>query len=601
MGVPHAAAPVQLSDPPPQLLRSILDGLPAMVGYWDRDERNRLANAAYTEWFGLTPEQIHGMAMRDVLGADLYAQNVPHIRAALDGERQEFDRAITSGDGCRRHVQATYVPDVADGEVRGFFALVTEVTARVESARATEEAAERYRALIRSLPAGFVLLFDGDLRYTIADGSALEAFGWTRAALEGRRMPDALGPDLAAELEPRYLRALAGEQTTWERTHERRVYRLTAGPVRDAEQHVAGGIVVCTDVTEERRGAAIARALSALSSVAAEGASLDELAQRVAQTLRELFELDHVGLMRVRDRRWARAVAADPPPATLDPAFAEEIDLEDSSMALAEAVRTGEPAVHRYTAQCKGEGARRLYAAGQRIGASAPIFVRGELWGALSVTSADPDAIGEAIVDQLVSVGELVGLAIANAEAWEALRAEATTDPITGLANHRVYQERLAQALGELRRDGRGFGLVILDLDHFKSVNDTHGHPAGDAVLRETGRRLAAVARGHELAARVGGEEFALVIGGTDADGAMAVAERACRAIADEPFEGVGRLTASAGVAVAGPAERLASTGALIDAADRALYAAKRAGRARVIGPGGQQAEAAAPSRRRRR
>ncbi len=570
---------------PVQLL---VDSLPAMVGYWDTELRNRLANAAYTEWFGHTPGEILGMSMPELLGPDLFARNAAFVEAALRGERATFDRTLRDIDGTERHVQAHYVPDVPDGVVRGFFVLVTEITSRVEAHQEVLSAAEQYRALIRSMPAGFALLFDRDLRFTIADGEALPAFGYTREQLEGRTLADALPAELAAELEPRYLRVLLGETVVWERTIGRRVYTLKAGPVRAAGDEITGGAVVCTDVTEERRGAAIARALSAISAaVASEGTPVAELAPRIAQVLREIFALDHVGLMRVRENRWARPIAASPPTDELDPALVVEFDLAGSGMALAESVRTGRPALQLYGADGSGMSAQ-MYAMGQRVGASAPIFVRGELWGALSLTSADPDAIDQALIDRLESVSELVGIAIASSEAWEKLRAEATTDPVTGLANHRVFQERLAQGLGEARRDGRGCGLVLLDLDHFKSVNDTHGHPAGDAVLREVGRRLAAHARAHELAARIGGEEFALIIGGTDIDGTMAVAERARRAIADEPFPEVGTVTVSAGVAVAGGGDRAIVPSELIDASDRALYAAKRAGRNRVIGPGGQ-------------
>lgn len=570
---------------PVQLL---VDSLPAMVGYWDTELRNRLANEAYTEWFGRTPEEIVGMSMPDLLGPTLFAQNASFVEAALRGERATFDRTLRDVDGTERHVQAQYIPDLADGAVRGFFVLVTEITSLVEAHQEVLSAAEQYRALIRSMPAGFALLFDRELRFTIADGEALPTFGFTREELEGHTLAEALPAELAAELEPRYLRALMGESTTWERTHGRRVFTLKAGPVRSAGGDIIGGVVVCTDVTEERRGAAIARALSAISAaVASEGTPLAELAPQIAQVLREIFALDHVGLMRVRERRWARPIAASPPTDELDPSLVVEFDLAGSGMALAESLRTGRAALQHYTEDGSGMSAQ-LYAAGQRVGASAPIFVRGELWGALSLTSADPEAIDQALVDRLESVSELVGIAIASAEAWEKLRAEATTDPVTGLANHRVFQERLAQGLGEARRDGRGCGLVLLDLDHFKAVNDTHGHPAGDAVLHEVGRRLAAHARAHELAARIGGEEFALIVGGTDIDGTMAAAERARWAIADEPFDEVGTVTVSADVAIAGDGSRAVVPSELIDAADRALYAAKRAGRNRVIGPGGQ-------------
>lgn len=570
------------------LLQAVFDRMPAMIGYWDRDLRNRLANNAYVEWFGREPGEVRGIHIRELLGPDLFAKNLPYMEAALQGEIQTFDRTLVDTAGTTRHTQASYIPDIVDGEAHGFFVLVTEITERVELERETADAAERYRALIRSLPRGFALLFDTELRFTVADGEALPHFGYSPEELEGRTLAEAMPPDLAAELAPRYLRALTGEPTTWERAIDDRVYTLTAGPVRGPGEEVIGGIVVCTDVTEERRGAAIAQALSALSAVAADGTSITDLAERVAQALREIFDLDNVGLMRVRDGRWARALASSPPVREVDPALDTELDLEGSGTALAEAVRTGKPAAQQYTPESDG-AAHLLYAAGLRAGAAALIRVRGKVWGALSLTSRDPAAIDEALMDRLESVSELVGLAIANAEAWESLHRQATTDPVTGLANHRAFQERLAERLAATRRDGRGCGLVLLDLDHFKQVNDAHGHPAGDAVLHEVGRRLEAVVRGHELAARIGGEEFALVVEGGDAESVLAVADRARRAIVDTPFPEVGTVTASGGVALVAGAAGQVTADALIEAADHALYAAKRAGRNQVVGPGGHR------------
>lgn len=578
-GLPaHLMEAAQAAD----LMRAILDGLPAMVGYWDRDLCNRMANSAYLEWFGREPETMVGMHIRDLLGQELLEQNYPYMSRALDGERQTFDRTLIDTEGVTRHTQASYIPDVADGEVRGFFVLVTEITARVVAEREVADAAERYRALVRSLPGGFALLFDTQLRFTVADGEALSTFGYTREELEGRTLAEAMPPDLVAELEPRYLRALTGESTTWERVIGRRVFSLTAGPVRGADGEVTGGVVACTDVTDERRGATIAQAVTALARIAADPRTVRDAASGVTEVLQEIFGLEDVALLRLLEPGRAEVLAARPPE--------REVDAElviDDGMAVALALETGRPALQRYDADATGY-AHRLREMGLRVGGAAPISVRGEVWGALVLASGTESAIDDVLLDLLGSVSELVGLALGNAEAWEALRREATTDVLTGLPNHRAYRDELDRCLAQSARSGETVGLILLDVDRFKDINDTHGHPAGDAVLREVGHRLANVARSYELAARIGGEEFALVVTGVDDELAMAVAERARSVIADTPFPRVGTVTASAGVAVIrapgqhGARERLAA------AADGALYVAKRTGRNRVVGPGGQ-------------
>jgi PAS domain S-box-containing protein len=121
-------------------LRNILDALPSMVGYWDQQQRNRFANAAYLKWFGLTPEQVSGKTLCELLGAQIYDLNRDHIERALLGEAQAFEREIPGTDGVTRYSLARYIPDRVDGEVRGFYALVHDVT-EVRRAQQAAEAA----------------------------------------------------------------------------------------------------------------------------------------------------------------------------------------------------------------------------------------------------------------------------------------------------------------------------------------------------------------------------------------------------------------------------------------------------------------------------
>lgn len=128
-----------MSDPPVDM-QKMLDALPAMVGYWDRDLRNRMANEAYVDFFGKSPEEMQGIHISEVLGPELYEKNLPHMEEALRGVPQTFDRAIHTPSGELRYTQASYVPDVGDdGEARGFFVLVTDITER----RRIEEELER--------------------------------------------------------------------------------------------------------------------------------------------------------------------------------------------------------------------------------------------------------------------------------------------------------------------------------------------------------------------------------------------------------------------------------------------------------------------------
>ena len=163
--------------------------------------------------------------------------------------------------------------------------------------------------------------------------------------------------------------------------------------------------------------------------------------------------------------------------------------------------------------------------------------------------------------------------------------ALAVTDDMTGLYNRRYFDRHLGVMLGKAQAQDRDMAVMILDIDHFKSVNDTHGHDIGDAVLKEFSLRLKRNIRGVDLACRFGGEEFVVLMPDTDFRQAEAVAERVREAVAERGFEvGTTRplaVTVSVGVTLH---ESLADTPeTLIKRADVALYRAKREGRNRVV------------------
>jgi diguanylate cyclase (GGDEF)-like protein len=167
------------------------------------------------------------------------------------------------------------------------------------------------------------------------------------------------------------------------------------------------------------------------------------------------------------------------------------------------------------------------------------------------------------------------------------MRALAERDALTGLPNRRALAEVLPRLIDEARAQSRSLSVVFVDLDHFKAINDRHGHAVGDEVLVEAARRLADRLRGGETAARHGGEEFVLLLPGADGQRAMAAAERLRAALADAPFgttNGPLAVTASFGVASLEPgtARRASGPAELLARADAAMYRAKQGGRNRV-------------------
>jgi diguanylate cyclase (GGDEF)-like protein len=248
----------------------------------------------------------------------------------------------------------------------------------------------------------------------------------------------------------------------------------------------------------------------------------------------------------------------------------------DGVTASAEVFRTGRPARTDtgYDSSTDPITATMIRVGGKG-GVAAPITVAGNLWGALGAAFGE-DLIPAGVEVRLERFASLVGLAISNADAWDRLARQASTDPLTGIANRRTFQESLTAEIARAHRYGRHLSLVLIDLDNFKGVNDRHGHQAGDRVLVLFAQLLSAHSRQGELVARMGGEEFAWLMPETDHHGAYTAAERVRTAIESTPFDDVGTVTLSAGV---GSSENTRDADTLIRDTDRALYWAKDSGR----------------------
>ncbi|MBB4661901.1 diguanylate cyclase [Conexibacter arvalis] len=233
--------------------------------------------------------------------------------------------------------------------------------------------------------------------------------------------------------------------------------------------------------------------------------------------------------------------------------------------------RAGEPLVAcAVCGDCRATSCRPLLVADRVIGS---VLVEHDDAEVPRVRERDERVIADSLAQAAPILSGLRTLALAQSRAM--------TDALTGLPNRWALQDALKRMLAQTARSRSSLGLVLLDLDHFKQLNDTHGHDAGDQALAAVGHALLSELRESDLPARSGGEEFAVLLPDTPLEGALAVAEQLRRAIAaiDLPFPGV-TLTASFGVAVL-PLHALEADG-LMRAADRALYAAKRAGRDRV-------------------
>ncbi|MEN3975811.1 sensor domain-containing diguanylate cyclase [Emcibacter sp. SYSU 3D8] len=211
-----------------------------------------------------------------------------------------------------------------------------------------------------------------------------------------------------------------------------------------------------------------------------------------------------------------------------------------------------------------------------------PLLGRGSIVGLLYI---EGEAAAAGLDEGLSTLSSNLGLALANYRLREALRVMSLRDPLTGLFNRRYLEEALVLEFGRASRSAEGVGVIVGDLDHFKLLNDTHGHDGGDAALRAVSQVLVASVRKGDIACRYGGEEFVLVMPSTSLDQTRERAEDLRRALEqlEVPFHGklISPITMSIGVA-AYP-KHGSSPDAVLRQADKAMYQAKQSGRNRVV------------------
>ncbi len=328
---------------------------------------------------------------------------------------------------------------------------------------------------------------------------------------------------------------------------------------------------------------AMARQLEArLEDLQRERARLQEAIRRVGESF--AAGLDRVNLLEIVVQTAVDGIGASAGRATM----------RGTENQLQEVARAGEPEAFQ----------RALHAAEAAVidaGQIAEIQVGGAsaLAAPLGASEGGDQVIGIVSVargDRTFTAGERelfayltnqASVSVENVDLHETVQRQAVTDELTGLFNHRRFQEVMTAEVERARRYGHELGLIMLDIDNFKQVNDTYGHLTGDNVLRAVARVLRQSSRDVDEPARYGGEEMAVALPLTDLEGAYQFAERVRRRIEalELPLlgaDGVLRVTASFGVASLASAET-ADKGALVAAADGALYEAKRAGKNRTV------------------
>jgi diguanylate cyclase (GGDEF)-like protein len=315
--------------------------------------------------------------------------------------------------------------------------------------------------------------------------------------------------------------------------------------------------------------------------------NLDSLFREMTAGLRESYGLECVSVVLSDPAHYLRHLFVD----FDDSALIPELHLVDSLTGIApQYIGLRRPWLGSYAA-CDHQlifGDARDIASVAMI----PLAHQGELIGSINLGSADADRFTRNHAsDFLAQLGVIGSFAIENAMNRARLRRSGFTDVLTGWHNRRYLQARIKEELARAHRDRSNLVCLMLDIDHFKRVNDTWGHAAGDAILRELAQRVESQVRASDVAARYGGEEFVILLPETESGAGRQLAERIRDVISGAPFQlpdgGSVDVTLSIGIASVVPDEHdrdFKSLGeALIARADVALYSAKAAGRDCVV------------------
>ncbi|GAA0786600.1 sensor domain-containing diguanylate cyclase [Marinobacterium sediminicola] len=535
-------------------LHQAIEQIPSPIVITDLSSRIIYANPAYLARSGLMATQVVGQKPSIISSGQTPSATYRKLWSSLNrGVAWEGEFINRMGDGRERVEEALITPvRDTDGRVASYFAINTDVTEK----REYERRLFRYREIVNASEELMALL-DPDLNHIQVNSCYQRYHGRSRSEIEGQPLSAFYDEKLFSELIlPRLDEALQGSSFVLEAWLEfaglgRRFCRITANPIKGESECVESLVFNLADMTERKLSEEALqsseerfRALSEFSPIGifeADSGGRNIYANRylgemVGRTLNQLQEEGWAGFLHPDDLEyvmngWRKLIKQQ----------ISSWQCEARMLAHEDEPRWFRCAVRRYEGASEGEL--------RYIGM---------------------------VLDITEQVKHRDALERKNAE----LELLSTTDNLTQLANRARIEDLLAQGVHRYERHGAGFAVIMLDIDHFKQVNDTCGHAVGDQVLRQLAELMRENTRLTDCPGRWGGEEFMIICPDTDLEGAHRLAENLRHRIEQVKFPVIGQRTCSFGVAAIRPGDQERE---LLKRADDALYRAKHNGRNQVV------------------
>jgi len=569
-----------------QDLSDLADNLSCAIAEIDLNGICVFSNETNNRWLG--SDELVGSSMVKVLNPEFLEEALPYYRQALAGENAAFETVYSFPDRGNRDIHVEYTPKQdGTGELIGVILNVTDVT-DLKTAQAQTEKAHRDLTEMTDNLSCAIIEMDLEGRCLFINKVFSHWFGKTREELLGTMVRDRLPRESRNKSEPYYQRALKGEHIYFEDrirypTGIEREVSIEYTPKLDTSGEQIGIIIYSTDITERKQTERTLAKLYAITST--RELTTDEKISQILKLGCEHYGLPFGIISRIIEGHYS-VMHAECPNGEIP--VGASFDLGETYCAHTLKADAPVAIAHTKHSDIAGHPCYEKFQLETYIGA--PLLVDGKRYGTINFTAGEPRErpFSQTERELIRQFADWIGHEIAREqdhmalmEAQIRLERIASIDDLTGVLNRRAFMERAATEIARFRRTGRKFTAVMIDIDHFKAINDTYGHSAGDDVLRTFARVVSDALRAVDVFGRVGGEEFCIILDSTEKDDALMVCERIRQQVAEQcrvdPI--TWDITCSMGLATVAGEDVEFST--LMQHADHALYRAKKAGRNR--------------------